>query len=301
MGECQKPLIGLLYNPAVPDVVEYAPELVEYVEVIPERLWYDSGIARHGVERFHRVNGAVETLKRCATGRTVGGHGLGLSLPSATAIDEDLLHAVSAISHELEFAWFSEHLSFFTVANGFVPNAQTGLGLPVAYDEESLELISAKLRHVSRVVGRDLLLENPATFAQVPDMDMSEPEFFNRLYAETGSGMLLDLHNLHVSHRNRGPNPDDYLRALNPSCVKEIHIAGGDELHGFYTDSHSRCSPEEVWALADLCVGRFRSIRAIVFEFHESYFERLGLRAIAQELDRMHAFSEAIAHLGDAC
>ena len=34
--------------------------------------------------------------------------------------------------------------------------------------------------------------------------------------------------------------------------------------------------------------------RAIVFEFHESYFEKLGLTGIAGELKPMHALAEAV-------
>jgi hypothetical protein len=77
--------------------------------------------------------------------------------------------------------------------------------------------------------------------------------------------------------------------------VREIHIAGGDELAGFYTDSHSRLTPREVWDWAYQFGPRFRNLRAIVFEFHESYFERLGLKGITGELERMHEFADVLA------
>jgi len=76
----RRPLVGLLNNPVVPSVIRYAPDLVEYVDVIPDRLWYDfeHGEAMGG--RFHRVTGAIEELSECARGRVLGGHGIGLSL-----------------------------------------------------------------------------------------------------------------------------------------------------------------------------------------------------------------------------
>lgn len=289
-----KPLVGLLYNPAVPEVVDHAPDLVEYIEVIPERLWHDFGDSGAMGGRFHRMKGAVEALQQCAGGRPIAAHGLGLSLPSAMPLDQALLENIRASKEELGYHWYSEHLSVFVVPNGRLPNAQAGLGLPVAYDEEVLQLLKGKLEAVREALGCELLLENPAVFTPVPGSEMSEPEFFNRLYAETGTGMLLDLHNLYVSYRNGGPDPHRYLTELDPRCVWELHFAGGDELGGFYTDSHSRPSPQPVWDLASECTRRFEDVRALVFEFHESHYERIGLRGIVRELERMQRLSERL-------
>ena len=290
-----RPLVGLLNNPVVPSIIAYAPDLVEYVDVIPDRLWYDFETAESGGRRFRRVTGAIEELKQCARGRVLGGHGIGLSLPSAMPIDLEMVGAVAALAHELDLQWFSEHLSMFLVAHGSVPNAQAGLGLPVAYDEETFAVIRDKLRILQRALGCDLLLENGAIFTPVPDSDMSEPEFLNRLYAEAACGTLLDLHNLYVGERNGVLSPRDYLERLDPDCVQEIHIAGGDELAGFYTDSHSGRTPDAVWEWAYAFAPRFRNLRAIVFEFHESYFEKLGLAGITRELERMHALAGELA------
>jgi len=287
-------LVGLLNNPVVPSVIGYAPELVEYIDVIPDRLWYDFEFGEAGGRRFRRVVGAIEELKRCAVGRVLGGHGIGLSLPSAIPIDLAMVHEVAQLGHDLNFHWFSEHLSMFLVAHGSVPNAQAGLGLPVAYDEESFEIVSDKLAILKEALGCRLLMENGAIFTPVPDPEMSEPEFLNRLHAEVGCGTLLDLHNLYVGERNGVLSPLDYLEQLDPACVEEIHVAGGDELAGFYTDSHSGLTPPEVWELAYAFGPRFTNLRAIVFEFHESYFGKLGLQGIAGELERMHVLADSL-------
>lgn len=290
-----KPLVGLHYNPAVPQVVDHAPGLIEYLEVSPERLWHDFGGAGDAPGRFRRVKGAVESLLACAAGRPIGAHGLGLSLPSATPLDGALLEAIRASKEEVGFEWYSEHLSVILVPNGRPPNVQAGLELPVAHDEEVLDLLKRKLAAVRAALGCDLLLENAAVFTPVPDPEMSEPEFFNRLYAETGTGVLLDLHNLYVSFRNGGPDPRQYLAALDPRCVWELHFAGGDELGGFYTDSHSCACPEPVWDLASECARRFEDVRALVFEFHEGHFERIGVRGVVRELERMQRLSERLS------
>jgi uncharacterized protein (UPF0276 family) len=211
---------------------------------MPDRLLFDFG-PNAPAQRFHRTVGAVEVARRHTQGRLVSGHGIGLSLPSAIPLDEEFVDAVSAISAELgRFAWFSEHLSVFIAPKGSVPNAQAGLGLPLAYDDESFAIVTAKLRRLRDVLGCPMMLENGAFFTPVPDSDMTEPEFLNRLYIEEGCSTLLDLHNLYVNMRNDGPSPDDYIAALDANAVGEIHLGGGDEFAGFYMDrfqSHPGC------------------------------------------------------------
>jgi uncharacterized protein (UPF0276 family) len=169
-----------------------------------------------------------------------------------------------------------------------VPNAQAGLGLPVVYDEETFEIVSAKLRRLQEALSCRLLLENGSFFTPIPDMEMSEPAFLNRLYAEGCCGTLLDLHNIYVSWRNGGLSPEAYLDELDPNTVEEIHLAGGDDFAGFYMDSHSGAPPPEVWRYAFDYAPRFPRLRAITFEFQETYYEELGPDALVAVLSRMH-------------
>ncbi len=288
-----RPLVGLLHNPAVPQVVDYAPELVEYLEIIPDRLWYDFGIG--APVRFVEVAGAKAETARIAAGRRTGGHGLGLSLPSALPLDKAMLAQVGRVARAFGFAWYSEHMSFFLTPGRSVPNAQAGLGLPVPFDDELFDLVAPKVRALSEALGIPILLENSAVFAPIPDCEMSEPAFFNRLHAETGARLLLDLHNLHTNRVNWAEDADAWIAALDPGVIGEVHLAGGDWLHGHYTDSHSRPTPPEVWDLAYAHLGQIAHAQAIVYEFHESWFERLGVRGIASELEAMHRLADAAA------
>ena len=67
----------------------------------------------------------------------------------------------------------------------------------------------------------------------------------------------------------------------------EIHIAGGDELPGFYTDSHAGPVAEPVWVLLDDTLRAVPWIRAVTFEFHESRYPLLKIDGIAAELARV--------------
>lgn len=116
----------------------------------------------------------------------------------------------------------------------------------------------------------------------------------NRLYRELGCGTLLDLHNLYVPWRNGGMDPWEYLEELDPACVQEIHLGGGDVMAGFYADSHSNVTPWDVWEYAFAIAPRLENLRAITFEFHESYFEKIRLEGITAELERMHGLAERV-------
>jgi uncharacterized protein len=283
-----RPAVGLLYNPATPDLVARAPDLVEYIAAMPDRLWFDFG-PQESDRRFHRTLGAIEEVRRHAQGRIVAGHGIGLSLPSAIPLDEDFVQAIATMSADLGgFQWFSEHLSVFITPRGSVPNAQAGLGLPVVYDSETLEIMTGKLQRLKAVLGCPLLMENGSFFTPVTDMDMSEPEFLNKLYAQGDCGTLLDLHNLYVGWRNGCGTAADYIEQLDPDAVMEIHLGGGDDFAGFYMDSHSGLTPPEVWEDAFEFAPRFKNLRAITFEFQETYYEQIGPDALVGELLRMH-------------
>lgn len=292
------PQVGLLYNPAVPEVLDAAGELVDFVEIVPDRLWYDFGAGT--ADRFSHVHGAIAELRRHTERRAIIGHGIGLSLPSAMPLDEALLDQVVASHRYLGYRWYSEHLSMFLAPGGSVPDAQAGMGLPVVHDAETLAIVGRKVRLLQDALDLPLLLENGTIFSAVPDPEMSEPEFLTRLHDQTGCGMLLDLHNLFANTLNLHWDADDYISALNPEIVIEIHLAGGDWLQSHYTDSHSRRTPELVWDWLRKWGPRFPNLAAITFEYHESYHTQIGLDGVIEELEVMHECAAGIAQARSA-
>jgi uncharacterized protein (UPF0276 family) len=291
--EVQGPLVGLLYNPAIPTVLDACGAQVDFIEVVPDRLWYDFGVGERA--RFSPMSGAIDELKRYTERHRVIGHGIGLSLPSAMPIDDELLHQVVLSHRELSYSWYSEHLSMFLAPHRSVPNAQAGLGLPVAFDDEVLEIVTSKVLRIGHELGTRVLLENPTVFTPIPESDMTEPQFFNRLHLETGCGMLLDFHNLYANTRNTAVSASEYLSELRPEIVVEVHLAGGDALKGFYTDSHSGPSPAAVWEWAHEWCPRFPNLAAITFEYHESYHHRMGITGVGNELRLMHVLASEVA------
>lgn len=288
----RRPLVGLLYDPAVPIVLDTIGDRVDFIEVVPDRLWHDFGVdVRH---RFHRSKSAIEELRRYAQGRPLVGHGTGLSLSSATPLDEQLLHEIVVSHRALKYRWYSEHLGTIPNPSSTLSDAKTGMGFPAVLDDETLELIGGKVRRLGDALGTGILLENSTTPSGVLEQDMSEPEFFNRLHRQTGCGMLLDLYNLYANTLSLGISGDDYLAELDPDIVVEIHLPGIDPFEGAHSDSRSRPAPDTIWQWARAWAPRFRNLAAITYEHREARHRRLGLGSIGHDLELMRDLATRI-------
>ena len=111
-----------------------------------------------------------------------------------------------------------------------------------------------RIREVQRAVpDTPFLLENSVWYVPLEANELTEAAFLNQLCAESGAGLLLDLHNLYTNGRNGLSDPERFLDELDLDQVREIHVAGGMELDGFYLDAHSGTVPEPVWRLLAGC------------------------------------------------
>jgi uncharacterized protein (UPF0276 family) len=292
----QRPSVGLLFNPTSFEVIEKADLLVEHLSINPGQMFQDFGPHSRFGQRFAFPGPLLEAVATLRQERLLNSHGFSLSLPSVQPLDTEVVEAIARVGDRLGgYAWLSEHLNVLLPPWGGEPHCEAGMVLPVSYGQESLELVSRKLRQLQERMSIRLLLENPALLTPLPDLEMEETEFLNHLYHRGDCGVLLDLHNLLVSARNGGPSMESYLEALDLSAVEEVHLAGGDELYGIYTDSHSQLAPEEIWEIAHHFLPLCPNLRAITLEYNDTYFERIGCRAVVQELERMQQLAQACA------
>jgi uncharacterized protein len=124
--------------------------------------------------------------------------------------------------------------------------------LPVAFTEGALSIMAANVSQVQDRLKRPILVENLSAYLAWADDAMAEPEFFNELTRRTGCGLLLDVNNLVVNALNAGQEPvqasQQWVQALRPGTVGEVHLAGyaqGDEL---VIDDHGSRVHAPVWA-----------------------------------------------------
>jgi len=226
-------------------------------------------------------------------------HGVGLSIGSSGPLDREHLTRLKALISRYEPGLFSEHLAWSSYGGEFLNDL-----LPIPYTEETLRLVCEHVDEVQTVLGRRVLIENPATYVAFAQTTIPEPEFLRELARRTGCGLLLDINNVEVSATNHGYDARAYLDAFPVQCVGEIHLAGAAENHGgsgdkVLIDAHDRSVHEGVWALYAHMLGRLGAIPTLIewdndvpawpVLFAEAQRAEEVLRRVACETDCMEA------------
>jgi uncharacterized protein (UPF0276 family) len=265
--------VGMIFNLAAERFAQ-TPGALDYLAVTPDMFWSDAGPG--AAPRFGDLDRWVAMLEWARPRLPIVAHHIGLSIASARDPDPEYVEQMIAWHMRWNYAWMSDHLSFVQVGDEPQTSGAAGLALPVPFDAEVLALVTARTRALRNRLEAPFLLENAPHYVIYPDQDMNEATFLTRFCAESGGGLLLDLHNLHVNAVNHRFQAHAFLDELAMENVVEVHVAGGSMVGGLYADSHSGAVPEPVWALLNDLVPRAPNLRGITFEFHDSYFDAMG-------------------------
>jgi uncharacterized protein len=193
-------------------------------------------------------------------------HGIGLSIGTDVPLDLRYLDEVAAILDRLKAPAYSEHLAFTRVPSRDLANL-----LPLPQTKAAAESIIAKVHEVQSRISIPFLLENISYLFTWPESDMSDAEFLNLICRETGIGILLDVENLYLNAINHDFDPYQFLNALPPGLVKEVHMAGGEMVHdpssarSIHADSHAHPVPDQTFELLDSVLER-HTPSAIILE-----------------------------------
>ena len=286
MTQHSPPAVGLLYQPVFEDFLVQPDCPADYVEIIPDTIWHDRGPG--ATPRFAVENDQRASLDRLRSRLPVMLHGIGLSIGSATGLDEQYVTQLLEWVEWLDSPWLSEHLAFSAVELDEA-TVNAGLTLPVPLDDTSLTMIGARAERILSDLGRPFLLENNVYYFGTPHDSYGEAAFLNRLCHQYGADLLLDLHNLHCNAVNGVMSPESYLEELDLSRVREIHIAGGMEVSGFYVDGHCGAPPEPVWDMLEQVVPLCPNLGAVTFEMLGSWAGSLPAGGLTEVLERMRA------------
>jgi uncharacterized protein len=206
-----------------------------WVEVHPQNYFSDGGPP-------HRWLSAIADIL------PISFHSVGLSLGSAGGLSSGDLERLAALCDRYRPAMVSDHLSFSGNAHDRFADL-----LPVPYTTESLHHFVVQVDRVQQRLGRQMLVENPSCYLAYRDNQMSEVKFLSELIERTGCGLLLDINNIVVTTGNLGGAAEDYLAAIDPDWVGEIHLAGhATEQHEsgpLYIDDHGSAVSARVWQL----------------------------------------------------
>ena len=182
-------------------------------------------------------------------------HGVGLSIGGPGRLDRDHLARLRVLVDRYQPESFSEHLAWSSHGAEYLNDL-----LPLPYTTETLTIICDHIDEVQETLGRQMLLENPATYVLFEQSTLAETDFLSEIARRTGCGLLLDINNVFVSCTNHHADPRAYLAAFPLARVGEIHLGGhaSEDLPSgpLLIDDHGSPVADPVWTLYAETVAR---------------------------------------------
>ena len=251
---------------------------VDWFEVITENFLDSGGRPLHVLEQVRRDY-------------PIALHGVGLSIGSSDPLDTRYLARLNALIARIQPALVTDHLCWTGVAGRKLYDL-----LPLPYTDEALGHVVARVRRVQDALGRRIALENPSTYVGFRHSTMAEWEFLSALAAEADCGLLVDVNNIYVSACNLGFDPLQYLAAIPPERVAQIHLAGFTDMGTYLFDTHSAPVHEDVWSLYRIAIARSGVVATLVeWDADIPAFERVQAEADRARAEARRATQRAAA------
>ncbi|MGF1686920.1 DUF692 domain-containing protein [Photobacterium japonica] len=249
-------------------------------------------------ENFFNPQAPVrQQLRDIAQHYPISCHGIGLSLGSADPLNTQHLQQLKHLVQELDPIAVSDHLSWSSVNGQYFNDL-----LPLPYTEEALRLFCQKVEQVQEVLGRRLLIENPSSYLAFTHSTIPEWEFLQQVQQRTDCHLLLDLNNIYVSAFNHGFDCQQYLAAIDPATVKEIHLAGFTvktvDDSEIWIDTHSHPVSEPVWQLYRQWVRQHTPQHGLVPTLIEWDLDIPDFAVLQQEADKASLIIQQEANHG---
>jgi uncharacterized protein (UPF0276 family) len=226
---------------------------------------------------------AFNVLSRVRADMPIALHGVSLSIGGLDPLNETYLAELSELSTRIGAFSVSDHLSFGTFGGHYSHDLW-----PLPYTEEALDHVVERVQKVQDRLGRRLLLENVSSYVQYRASTLTEWEFLSEVVTRADAGLLLDLNNVFVSAANHGFSAGEYLRALPPQRVQQIHLAGHSDAGGYLFDDHGSPVSGAVWRMYEESLDLFGALPTVI-----EWDERLPeLSVLEAEADHARALSE---------
>lgn len=236
-----------------------APHYHEFLERRPGVAWVEV----HSENFFGEGGKPLAVLEKVRAQYPVSLHGVGLSIGSSDDLNWQHLKKLRDLVKRVDPCLVSDHLSWSSVSGQYLHDL-----LPLPYTPYALAHVVARVQTVQDYLGRQLLIENIASYVHYPSSTLSEAEFLTALATQSGCGILLDLNNIHISTTNLGGNPAAYLAQLSPAHIQEIHLAGFEAIKlgdkEVLIDSHNAPVSPAVWDLYRQAIKQFGAKPTIV-------------------------------------
>ena len=242
-------------------------------------------------ENFMETGGRpLYVLDQVAEHYPIALHGVSLGIGNTDPLNRDYLEKLKALGKRTKAHWISDHLCWTGIAGRNVHDL-----LPMPYTEEALKHTIQRVRDVSSILERPLILENPSSYVEFKDSSLTEWDFLTRLSEEADCGLLLDVNNVYVSSFNHGFDPAVYIDSIPAERVVQYHVAGHTNKGTHILDTHSDHAIDQVWALYRQAYKR-TGPTATLYEWDEDIPEFDVVLAEAQKA-RLHQEVPEEAHV----
>ena len=216
--------------PHLDHILERKP-VVDWFEIISENYMVDGGMP-------------LVTLDRILEQYRVVQHGVSMYFGSAERLNREHLKRLKSLVKRTKTPWLTDHLCW-----GSVDGRYTHDLLPMPYTFEAAKLTARKIKEARDFLEVPIAVENVSSYAEFHASEMTEWEFLNEVVERADCGVLLDVNNIYVSSRNHEFDPNDYLNAVAPERVMQIHIAGHSKFEKYILDTHDHPVIGPVWKL----------------------------------------------------
>lgn len=202
---------------------------------------------------------AITQLQQIRQNYPITLHCIGMSLGSADPVNFAYLTKLKRLQQMLEPACISDHLSWSSIDNHYVPEL-----LPLPYNQETLNHVADKIQQVQDFLGQTIIIENPSSYLSYLSSNIAEWDFLNELANKTACSLLVDINNIAVSAFNHHFDPILYLQKLIPKHVTQFHLAGFAEHDHYRFDTHGTRVYPEVWELYKKALTLFGCLPTLI-------------------------------------
>jgi uncharacterized protein (UPF0276 family) len=212
--------------------------VVGWFEIISENFMVDAGrplaVLDQILERYRVVQ-----------------HGVSMYFGSAEPLNRDHLRRLKKLVKRTGTPWLTDHLCW-----GSVDGRYTHDLLPMPYTFEAAEVTARKICEARSFLEVPIAVENVSSYAEFHVSEMTEWQFLNEVVERADCGILLDVNNIYVSSQNHNFDPYEYVNAVDPARVAQIHIAGHSKFEKYILDTHDHPVIDPVWKLYEHAIRR---------------------------------------------
>lgn len=165
------------------------------------------------------------------------------------------------VSQRINSPWMADHMFYGNRAAAYTWSS------PLQFTKLEIERVADRAKALQDLLKAPLAHENAFYYATFPGSDLQEAEFIAGIVEKAQTYLLVDLHNIFANAQNlEGYDPWQFLRTIPLDRVIEIHLAGGQEIDGWYHDLHNNLVPDPVWEMLRWILTNAPNIKGVTLE-----------------------------------